>query len=114
MTTHITPGPWHDDNDREYTSRRVIRHNGVIVAVISEPTAGLSVDEVAGNAAAIAALPEALHALAHALPLLVLLGDFIGNAEDRCETIIMVKDALQHATGDDWGVCTCEKTRGVE
>lgn len=63
MSAQHTPGPWQDDNDREYTVRRVIRRNGVIVATISEPTAGLSVDEVEANAWLIAAAPEMLEAL---------------------------------------------------
>jgi hypothetical protein len=61
-TAH-TPGPWIDDNERDHYARRVIRHNGVVVATVSEPTAGLSVDEVTANGPVLAAAPEMLEAL---------------------------------------------------
>jgi hypothetical protein len=35
------------------------------------------------------------NALRDAIPLLVRLGDFIGNAENRCEVILRAKDALR-------------------
>lgn len=80
MTTH-TSAPWVDDNSREYYKQRVIRHNGVIIATISEPTAGLSVDEVAANAPLLAAAPEMYELLAGVIEAITPLLDTDPNGE---------------------------------
>ena len=57
--TH-TPGPWKFDGSRGYHSKDVIRHNGMIVAII--PTDFYRLDRMA-NARLIAAAPALLAAL---------------------------------------------------
>lgn len=52
------------------------------------------------NALLIAAAPDFEIAALKALPLLVMLGDFIGNAHGRCDVISELKDALRKAGHD--------------
>jgi hypothetical protein len=59
LQTH-TPGPWKFDGSREYHPKDVIRHNGMIVAVI--PTDFHRINRMA-NACLIAAAPTLLEAL---------------------------------------------------
>jgi undecaprenyl pyrophosphate phosphatase UppP len=58
-----TVAPWVDDNSREHYAKRVIRHNGVVVAIIPEPTAGLTQEEADANALLIEKAPVLVTAL---------------------------------------------------
>lgn len=48
----FTPGPWQDDNTRKVFDKHVIRHNGIICAVISDRS-----QDSKANARLIAASP---------------------------------------------------------
>jgi hypothetical protein len=57
----FTQGQWEDDNTREYYQRRVIRMNGVVVAIMASPSGNSpSQDEVDANARLLADAPALL------------------------------------------------------
>lgn len=92
----VTPGEWYIDT---------LRH--VVATDTPRIERGAERDEIAacpdtrnatawehGDARAIRAIPAAREALACALPLLVMLGDYIGNDHNRCTVILAVREAL--------------------
>jgi len=58
---------------------------------------GGTVEERDRHGYLIAAAPDLLEACKEAIPLLVLLGNYIGNDNGRCETILKLKDAIEKA-----------------
>lgn len=107
MKTQHTKGPW------VKASRGLIQvKNGIgsQVAIVYPPHVGnapKTVEEQEANTHLMAAAPDLLEALESAIPLLVKLGDFIGNGEKtsdqslgiRCDTILAAKNALRKAYG---------------
>lgn len=84
-----------------------VRHSrkACVFTTVKGGTGGDQLVTVAGrienweDAKLLAAAPELLTAARLAIPLLVRLGDFIANADDRCEVIGALKDAIDKAEG---------------
>jgi hypothetical protein len=62
MTQKHTPEPWVDDNTGKYYKRRVIRHNGLIVATLIKDST-MDDAEHEANARLLAAVPKMYKAL---------------------------------------------------
>ena len=101
----FTPGPW-----SEVSAQIRAASGSVVCEVFSQPADagkryGYGVSDA--NAALIAAAPELYAALERCLPLLVQLGDFIGNGPvdpsspaslgERCDAILQARAALGKA-----------------
>jgi hypothetical protein len=87
-----TPGPWRVTDD------------GLIEAPQSPTDVGCFTSDGIphyDDQLLIAASPRMLAALERALPYLIRLGDFTGNADGRCETILEVREAIAEATGSE-------------
>lgn len=115
-----TPGPWKLDreevwieDDQCYTAGgqchftvRDANDNPLSLVLYDECD-----PECEPNGSLIAAAPDLLAALKASVPLLVRLGDFIGNAQGRCEAIAAAVEAIENA-GDTVTVGYPAETEG--
>lgn len=92
MTTH-TPAPWSFDSTRDYSPKRVIRHNGLVVCVLLDSKAD---DEAEADARLIAAAPDLLAACKAASHFLSVAGSVCPSPQER-EVLDMLDEAIAKA-----------------
>jgi hypothetical protein len=121
-----TPGPWKIEPSVHTGNLNIFGVKPGEEYHVGTFTAGTVKDKEIreANARLIAAAPEMLIALREALPLLVMLGDYIGNGDvsqdapygRRCRAILNVGDAIRKAVGPDSGIgqtiASCTRAEG--
>jgi hypothetical protein len=87
-----TPGRW------QYDGGIVVDERGQTVLKADRvPSCRIPPWQRDNNVRFAAQAPQMYEALQRALPLLIRLGDFIGNQENRCETILEIRNVLEAA-----------------
>ena len=108
-----TPGPWMVRKEATFDKKLVVMDaRQFFIASVhrdADEKEAVEVEEQAANARLIAKAPEMLALLKNALPMVIKLGDFIGNGQklgpgslgERCDLVLKLRDILREI-GEEW------------